>query len=137
MKKLISYLFALAVIVSMTVLTSCGSKVDNESVGKVVEKYDNGDELTDADYGTLLDYLDVAMEDASSLTEEAMKLQQKPDIDALKKLEKKYQDLEKKYKYIDQVSAIIGSTDESQLNESNMKKAEKILGRMSNSDMDF
>lgn len=98
MKKLVSTLFALAVIVSMTVLTSCSGGPSNESVGKIVEKYNNGDQLTEADYSTLLDYADAAFDEALPVAKEAQEAVNSGDMDKLKKIQEKSEKIESKYK---------------------------------------
>lgn len=131
MKKLISTLFALAVIVSMTVLTSCGSKVDNATVGKIVEKYDNGDDLTEAEYGTLLDYVDAAMDDALPIIKDMQDAVADGDMVKLQKLTKKGEELDGKYEYMDKAGRILDKVDESELGEANVKKIEALAKKIS------
>ncbi|MDE6756915.1 MAG: hypothetical protein K2J66_07195 [Muribaculaceae bacterium] len=131
MKKLISTLFALAVIVSMTVLTSCGSKVDNATVGKIVEKYDNGDDLTEAEYGTLLDYVDAAMDDALPIIKDMQDAVADGDMVKLQKLTKKGEELDGKYEYMDKAGKILDKVDESELGEANVKKIEALAKKIS------
>ena len=131
MKKLIWTLFAFAVIVSMTVLTSCGSKVDNATVGKIVEKYDNGDDLTEAEYGTLLDYVDAAMDDALPIIKDMQDAVADGDMVKLQKLTKKGEELDGKYEYMDKAGKILDKVDESEIGEANVKKIEALAKKIS------
>ena len=130
MKKLISTLFALAVIVSMTVLTSCGG-VDNAAVGKIVEKYDNGDDLTEAEYGTLIDYVDAAMDDALPIIKDMQDAVADGDMVKLQKLSKKGDELDGKYEYMNQAGTILGHADESMLGDANVKRLEAMAKKIS------
>ena len=124
MKKLISSLFAFAVIFSMTVLASCGGA---PNVSKIIEKHDNGEALTEADYSALIDYADAAMDDAISILKEMQEASEKGDFDALKDVEKKGKDFEAKYPDLNNVADIIENVSDEELRESNVAKAEKML----------
>lgn len=132
MKKLFSTLFALAVIVSMTMLTSCSGGPSNESVGKIIEKYNNGDQLTEADYGTVIDYVDAAMDDVIPLYKEVQDAQENSDMDKLKSLQDKAMKLQEKYSKMDGAIAIMDSTDDAELGEANVEKAKKLIEKMQN-----
>lgn len=131
MKKLVSALFALAVIVSMTVLTSCSSGPSNESVGKIIEKYNSGEEMTEADYGTIIDYVDAAMDDVIPLYKEIQKAQESNDMDKLKSIREKAMKLQEKYSNMDGAIAIMDRADDAELGEANVKKATKLIEKMS------
>lgn len=132
MKKLFSTLFALAVVVSMTMLTSCSSGSSNESVGKIIEKYQNGDKLTEADYGTVIDYVDAAMDDVIPLYKEVQEAQENSDMDKLKSLRDKAMKLQEKYSKMDGAIAIMDSADDAELGEANVEKAKKLIEKMQN-----
>lgn len=132
MKKLFSTLFALAVVVSMTMLTSCSSGPSNESVGKIIEKYQNGDKLTEADYGTVIDYVDAAMDDVIPLYKEVQEAQENSDMDKLKSLRDKAMKLQEKYSKMDGAIAIMDSADDAELGEANVEKAKKLIEKMQN-----
>lgn len=130
MKKLISSLFALAVIVSMTVLTSCGGGVDNAKVGKIVEKSNNNEQLTEADYGTLLDYIDAAMDDALPIYKDVQAAIADGDMEKVVSLKEKAEKLETKYPYMTEALSIIEYADDSELGAANQEKGKKILEKM-------
>lgn len=130
MKKLISSLFALAVIVSMTVLTSCGGGVDNAKVGKIVEKSNNNEQLTEADYGTLLDYVDAAMDDALPIFKDVQAAIADGDMEKVASLKEKAEKLETKYPYMNEALSIIEYADDSELGAANQEKGKKILEKM-------
>lgn len=132
MKKLFSTLFALAVVVSMTMLTSCSGGPSNESVGKIIEKYQNGDKLTEADYGTVIDYVDAAMDDVIPLYKEVQEAQENSDMDKLKSLQDKAMKLQEKYSKMDGAIAIMDSADDAELGEANVEKAKKLIEKMQN-----
>ena len=124
MKKLISSLFAFAVIFSMTVLASCGGA---PNVSKIIEKHDNGEALTEADYSALIDYADAAMDDAISILKEMQEASEKGDFDAVKDFDKKAEDLDAKYPDMSKVVTIIDSASSEDLGESNAAKAQKLM----------
>ena len=124
MKKLISSLFAFAVIFSMTVLASCGGAPD---VSKVIEKHDNGEALTEADYSALIDYADAALDGANSILKEITEATEKGDFDALKDLEKKGEELEAKYPDMSKVADIIQNASGEEMGESNVAKVEIMM----------
>ena len=132
MKKLFSTLFALAVIVSMTVLTSCSGGPSNESVGKIIEKYNSGDQLTEADYGTIIDYVDAAMDDVLPIYQEVQKAYENQDMDKIKSLQEKSMKLQEKYSKMDGAIAIMDSADDAELGEANVEKAKKLIEKMQN-----
>lgn len=136
MKKLFSTLFALAVIVSMTVLSSCGG-VNNASVGKIIEKADNGEKLTEADYGTLIDYVDAAMDDMLPLYKEVQEAQESGNFDKLQDIQKKGEKLEAKYEHMEKALALIDRADDSDLGEANMEKGLKLIKKMSDAGLNL
>lgn len=130
MKKLFATLFSLALIVSLTTLTSCGGP-SNESVKKIIEKYDNDVDLTEADYSTLLDYVDAGMDDVIPVMKDAQDAAKDGDMKKLQKLQEKAEKLQEKYTYMDEVLEIIERADDDELGEANTKKAEKLLEKIS------
>ena len=124
MKKLISSLFAFAVIFSMTVLASCGGA---PNVSKIIEKHDNGEALTEADYSALIDYADAAMDEVIPILKELTEATEKGDFDAVKDFDKKAEDLDAKYPDMSKVVTIIDSASSEDLGESNAAKAQKLM----------
>ena len=124
MKKLISSLFAFAVIFSMTVLASCGGA---PNVSKIIEKHDNGEALTEADYSALIDYANAAMDEVIPILKEITEASEKGDFDAIKDIEEKGKELEAKYSDMDKVVDIIDSASSEDLGESNTAKAKKMF----------
>lgn len=133
MKKLFSTLFALAVIVSMTMLTSCSSAPSNESVGKIVEKYNNGDKLTEADYTTLLDYAEAALDEALPVAKEAQEIAKSGDMDKIKKFQEKSEKIESKYKYMEEAMDIVENADVEELGAANGEKVLKLVKKITDS----
>ncbi|MDE6198673.1 MAG: hypothetical protein K2L55_09205 [Muribaculaceae bacterium] len=133
MKKLFSTLFALAVIVSMTVLTSCGSGPSNESVGKIIEKYNNGDKLAEADYSTLLDYADAAFDEVLPIVKEAQEAVNSGDSDKIKKLQEKSEKIVGKYKYMEEAMNIVENADVEDLGAANGEKLMKVVKKITDS----
>lgn len=132
MKKLVSTLFALAVIVSMTVLTSCSSAPSNESVGKIIEKYNSGEQMTEADYGTVIDYVDAAMDDVIPLYKEIQEAQESNDMDKIKSIQEKAMKLQDKYNKMEGAIEILDHADDAELGEANVDKATKLIEKMKN-----
>lgn len=130
MKKLFSTLFALAVIVSMTMLTSCSSGPSNESVGKIIEKYNNGDKLTEADYTTLIDYADAALDEALPVAKEAKEALNSGDMDKLEKIKEKSEKIESKYKYMEEAMNIVEKADADELGSANGEKLLKLAKKI-------
>ena len=124
MKKLISSLFAFAVIFSMTVLASCGGA---PNVSKIIEKHDNGEALTESDYSALIDYADAAMDEVIPILKELTEATEKGDFDAVKDFDKKAEDLDAKYPDMSKVVTIIDSASSEDLGESNAAKAQKLM----------
>ena len=124
MKKLISSLFAFAVIFSMTVLASCGGA---PNVSKIIEKHDNGEALTEADYSALIDYANAAMDEVIPILKELTEATEKGDFDAVKDFDKKAEDLDAKYPDMSKVVTIIDSASSEDLGESNAAKAQKLM----------
>lgn len=133
MKKLFSTLFAFAVIVSMTMLTSCSSGPSNESVGKIVEKYQNGDQLTEADYTTLLDYAEAALDEALPVAKEAQEIAKSGDMDKIKKFQEKSEKIESKYKYMEEAMDIVENADVEELGAANGEKVLKLVKKITDS----
>lgn len=133
MKKLFSTLFALAVIVSMTMLTSCSSGPSNESVGKIIEKYNNGDKLTEADYTTLLDYAEAAFDEALPVAKEAQEIAKSGDMDKIKKFQEKSEKIESKYKYMEAAMDIVENADVEELGAANGEKVLKLVKKITDS----
>lgn len=123
-------MFTMALVMSLTVLASCGGAPSNAEVGKIIDKYDETGELTEGEWGTLLDYIDAGLNDALPLAKEAQKAIADDDYDKLEKLEAKGEKLEEKYPHMDKVERIFNRVDEDEIGAANIKKAEKIKERM-------
>ena len=118
MKKLISSLFA--VVLSVVVLSSCGGGAP--SVDGIIEKYDAGTELTEADYSALIDYAQAAFDETLPLIEKAKSAMEDGDFEAIASLEEDSKAIEEKFVHIDKVGKILKNADEAQLGEANAKK---------------
>lgn len=117
MKKLISSLFA--VVLSVVVLSSCGGA---PSVDGIIEKYDAGTELTEADYSALIDYAQAAFDETLPLIEKAKSAMEDGDFEAIASLEEDSKAIEEKFVHINKVGEILHNADEAQLGEANAKK---------------
>lgn len=127
MKKLFTALFSMALIVSMTVLASCGGAPSGNDVKKVVEKYQNNDELTKADYEVLLDYVEAAMDEAIPLAKEITKAYEDGDDSKIEKLQAKSEKLESKYGYMEEAINIIENASDEDLGDKGVKLASKLI----------
>lgn len=123
MKKLFSSLLTLAVVAVMAVLTSCGGGAPD--VTSIVDKYNNGEELTDADYSALLDYTNAALDEALPLAKEAMAAMEDGDMEKVASLEEESKAIEAKYEHMEIVGQIIAGA-QSGFSEENMEKAAEI-----------
>lgn len=130
MKKLLKTLFAFAIVVSMSVLASCGGAPSNEEVGKLLEKYNDEGELTQAEYGMLIDYIDAVSDDALPLAKKLNAAYKEDDMDKVSDLMDEAAELEGKYPYAEAVLAIIEHTSDEELGEANCKKGEKVIEKM-------
>lgn len=108
----------------MTVLSSCGGTPD---VGGIIEKYNAGEELTESDYSTLLDYMDVALSEVLPLAKEAQEAEESGDEDKIKELEEKGLELEAKYEHVETIDQIFTSASEEDLGEANTKKLQELM----------
>ena len=129
MKKLFSTFFAFAMIVSLTALASCSKK---EGEGKniptsaeVAKILDKGD-LTNDDYSVLLDYVDGAFDEMLPLMDEAKDAANSGNYDKMEELQKKAQEIFKKYDKIMEVAPIIENASDEQLGEKGLKLKERI-----------
>lgn len=77
MKKLISTIFAFVAIALMTVLSSCGGAPSNEDAGKIINKFESGDKLSESDYGTLISYISAAVDDIAPINKEIQEVAEK------------------------------------------------------------
>ena len=117
----------------MTMLTSCSSGPSNESVGKIVEKYNNGDKLTEADYTTLLDYAEAALDEALPVAKEAQEIAKSGDMDKIKKFQEKSEKIESKYKYMEAAMDIVENADVEELGAANGEKVLKLVKKITDS----
>lgn len=130
MKKLFTAMFSLAMIISLSVLTSCGGAPSNSDVKKVIEKYDDKGELSEKDYAVLLDYIDAGMDEAVPVAKEIKKAYEDGDDDKMESLEKKANKIEEKYPHMKEALDIIERASDDELGDANYKKAEKILKKI-------
>lgn len=123
MKKLITALFTLTLIVSMSILASCGGAPSNEQVEKIIEKYDE-EKLSPSDYQTLITYVDTAIDKATELFKARKKAEKNDDYDTLDRLEDEFDELNDRYEYYSKALRIIrrASDDELGSASSNAKK---------------
>lgn len=111
MKK-ISTFFAILVAMIL-ILPSCGG----DKAAKVAEKINNKEEITQADYGVMIDYMTVATDELVKISEES-----KGDV---KKMMEESQKLDKKYPYTKEFGQALGES-EGKLDEANQKKLEDL-----------
>ena len=130
MKKLISSLFAFAVIFSMTVLASCGGA---PNVSKIIEKHDNGEQLTQADYSALLDYVDAAMDEALPIVKEIQEAAMNGDQSKIESLQKKAENLENKFPDMEKALDIIENASDADMGAANVEKGKKLIKKMTES----
>lgn len=126
MKKIFSTIFAVAVIVSMAVLTSCGGAPGNADVAKIIDKYDDGEKLTEKDYSNLIDYYDAAMDEALPFAEDMQKYVEKGDMENAGKIMEKVEKIENKYEHAGRVAYILSGLNKEDLGESNALKMKEL-----------
>ncbi len=129
MKKIFSAMCAIALMVSMTVIASCSSKPDDAAAGKIIEKAQTED-LTESDYGTLLDYIDGAMDDVLPLFEKIQKASEDGDFDKVMSFTEEAQKLEAKYSNLQDALDLIEDVSDEAIGSANVEKGKKILEKM-------
>lgn len=72
MKKLITTFLSLTILMSMAILSSCGSAPSDADVNSVLSKYESGSELTKDDYNTLIDYAEAAIDEMAPLAKKEL-----------------------------------------------------------------
>lgn len=119
MKKLISSLFA--VVLSVVVLSSCGGAPD---VSGILDKHDAGETLTEADYSTLLDYMEGAMSEMLPIAKEAQEAVANEDMEKAMEISQEVEAIAKKYEHADAVGNLLRSAN---LDEANAERLEKLM----------
>lgn len=114
MKKLITAMFALAMVVSMTVLSSCGAPSSAE-IEKIIEKYDDDEELTPSDYNDLASYVEAAIDEVEPLFERMEKAKDNDDYDKAEEIRDQINDLNDKYEYYNKALRILRRADSDDL----------------------
>lgn len=142
MKRIFNIFFTLSLFVAMTGFTSCkggdsdnsdgegGGKPSGAKIEKVIEKYDEKGELSENDYAILLDYIDAGMDEAVPLAKQIKKAYEDGDTDKMESLQKKAEEIEKKYPHMEKALNIIERTSDEELGDANYKKAKKVLNKI-------
>ena len=124
MKKLIKSLFALAVVFSVTVLSSCGGA---PNVSGIIDKHDAGETLTEADYSALIDYAAAAMDESIPVIKDMKEAMESGDVDKIAEVEASQKAIEEKYEHMDKIGEIIMGASEEEVGEDNIKKFEELF----------
>lgn len=141
MKKLFSIFFTLSLLVAMTGFTSCkggdgddsdgegGGKPSKAKVEKVIDKYDNGDDLTDADYNVLLSYAEAALKEITKPRKDYLRANETDDVELERKAKQQMEKIADKYDLMEYVGNILEDT---QYNMSSKieKRYEKFMDKV-------
>lgn len=137
MKKFFKFFFPLAVIMAFVSLPACkggdgsdddgyggSSKVSSSAIEKIIEKYDDGDNLSASDYNKLITYVDNALDEVEPLMKKLKKAEKAYDDDKIDALRDKIMDLSDKYEYYEEALRIIRRADDNDLGsaKSNARK---------------
>lgn len=124
MKKLITMLFSLAVIASMTVFTSCGgsSKVPTSAeISSILQK--SYSDLTEKDGDMLVNYFVAYVDEATPLAKELNKAIESQDKDKIAELRQKIDELQDgKYKNVRTVINRLMHSIPEKVGKSNLSK---------------
>lgn len=117
-------MLSLVLMASFSILSSCGGAPSNDEIEKILEKYDDDDELTESDYNSLIKYVDCAIDEVTPLFKERKKAEKDDDFDALDRLDEKIDELQDKYEYYGKALRVIRRASEDELGGaySNAKK---------------
>lgn len=117
-------MLSLVLMASFAILSSCGGVPGNDEIEKILEKYDDDDELTESDYNTLIKYVDCAIDEVTPLFKERKKAEKDDDYDVLDRLDEKIDELQDKYEYYGKALRVIRRASEDELGGaySNAKK---------------
>lgn len=142
MKKIFNIFMTLSLLVAMTGFISCkGGDSDNSDGGsgdgkpsdakveKVIEKYDNGDDLSDADYDVLLSYAESALQEFTKPRKDYLRANEINDVDLERKAKQQMEKISKKYSLIEQVGNILEYT-EYNMSSKNQKRYDKFLDKV-------
>ena len=117
MKKLL-YFFSAVVIMA---LASCSSNADYEQID---QKLANGDELTQADYSKMIDYVEAPLLETIALFKQATP-------DNLEELAKKGEEIKAKYPYADAFATALQQNTE-KFDDENLKKFDALKEKITN-----
>ncbi|MBD5257518.1 MAG: hypothetical protein HDS52_02355 [Barnesiella sp.] len=142
MKKLFTTMLGLALILSISVLASCrggetNAAADNASMKPIVEKFEAGEQLTEAEYSTVLDYVDAAVDEAAPLSEEFKEAYESGNETKMDDVQKKGEELEAKYEYMNDALKILYAANEEDAGEANVEKGKKIYEKMQKVGLNF
>ncbi|MDE6317840.1 MAG: hypothetical protein K2L73_05530 [Muribaculaceae bacterium] len=136
MKKVFAKLFGLALIVSLSVLSSCGGAPSNEEVKAITEKHIST--VTDSEYGKLIDYVGAAINDALPVVKKINEAKEAGDYDNLEKLYNERKEIQEKYPYMSEAMSIVNrAVNLDEISSSNMKKIEKISEKVMDAGVKF
>ena len=124
MKKLITSLFALAVVFSVTVLSSSGGA---PNVSAIIDKHDAGETLTEADYSALIDYAAAAMDENIPVIKDKKEAIESGDADKIAEVEALEKAIEEKYEHMEKIGEIIMGASEEEIGEDNIKKFQELI----------
>lgn len=127
MKKIFTTMMSFALVMSMAVLASCGGVPTNEEVEKIIEKYDDGEDLTPSEYNDLTTYCNAGLDAMVPVVEEVMTAKEDGDRSRLKELKKETEEIADQYEYFMEALKIVCSADDDQLGtaKSDAKKLER------------
>lgn len=127
MKKLITAIFSFAMMMTMTVLASCGAP-SSADIEKIIDKYNENEELTPGDYDDLICYVNAALDEVEPLFEKMEKAKDNDDYDRAEEIRDQIDELNDKYEYYDKAMRIIRRADSDDLGAAKAN-AKKLIRR--------
>lgn len=125
MKKLFTAIFSFAMVMTMTVLASCGGAPSSADIEKIIDKYNDDEQLTPGDYNDLISYVDAAIDEVEPIMKKKEQARENDDYDRVDKYDDELEALEDKYEYYSDALRIIRHADDDDLGSA--KSAAKKL----------
>lgn len=126
-------MFAFAMILTMSVLSSCSSTPSNEEVKSILDK----EKLTEADYGKLIDYVDASLDATLPVLNKVKDAQKDGDFSKLSGLESDVKEIQAKYPYAQHALFVVETASKEDLGESNAKKYDSVISKAEKFYKDF
>lgn len=126
MKKLLTGIFSIMMLLSLAVMSSCGGAPTSAEIEKIVDKYDDDMPLTADDYNDLISYIDAALDEVGSLYAKWEKAEELGQYRKIEEYEAQEDALKEKYEYYSKALRIIKRADDDDLGSAKAN-ARKLL----------